>query len=73
MNDDKPYFSLLICDRPGKIEVYSNGLKIGDINDGTFVPDKLCDRRNPFDSLDALAAYLRQVASDIGCTNVRGA
>lgn len=62
-----PYFSFLVCDHPGVINVFSNGLPLGIIRTATFTfePDPLFDKWNPFSTADGLAKYLRDVASAI--------
>lgn len=63
MAESKPYFSILICDRPGVIEIYANGLKLGDVKNGSFTADPLFDRRNPFATPEQIAVYLRSMAN----------
>ena len=44
MNDigtNSPYFSFLICQHPKAVNLYVNGLPIGNIEQGKFVPAKL--------------------------------
>ena len=61
----QPYFSILICDRPGVIELYANGLKLGDVKQGVFTDDPLMEKRNPFQNRQQLAIYLREIANHL--------
>lgn len=61
------YWSLLICYHPGigVTNMYANGLELGQIKDGVFMPNALFDKRNPLASADALAAFVRDVVDKL--------
>ncbi len=73
------YFSFLICRHPKQIDIYYNGVPLGLIREGVFVPHqfKLLDGTGrsvglnqlpepcPFNSVDELKAELSQIVSTI--------
>lgn len=81
MNDN--YFSFLICSHPDKVDVYVNGLPLGVIKSGAFIPHeflhvdrtkhviKFEDIRPPvyFKNAEELKQYLHSVVNLIHIEN----